>query len=597
MMMAVSVLPILVFYKWVEQSSYEKEIAYVDENHLTIARNLSAALSRYVVDLKVVFALAVNQEFDSPSISSFKDALANFYICHIVVLDDDNQVVTRFLGKSKHDQSLPSPANLAHLRNLAAAANGEIAFSGIVSHQGKPHFFVVQQLPDGKFAMAPWDPGYVIKLQQSIAFGERGHSMVVDQNGLVVAHPNAEWQRISKNASKLSVVAAMMAGRTGVMQFYSPPMQAQMIAGYTSVPETGWGVMVPQPLSELADRAHDVQAAALLVAVIEILLAALISWWFASLLSRPIQKIVTTARAVTKGDFSTRVGRLPSHTPVEINLLATTFDHMVEDLQNKNQHLRQALDKAENISRERADLLAAATRANEIKSQFVSMVSHELRTPLTSIKGSLDLIESGILGPLSEQAARLIAIARKNSNRLATMIGDLLDLDKLDAGKMRYHFAKTDLAALINEAVEANKSYGDLNHITFKTFDTDQPVYVKGDQDRLMQVMANLLSNAAKFSRPGCQVEITLKAEETSARILVQDHGIGIPDGVHDKVFEKFVQLDSSDQRNAGGSGLGLSIARLIIEEHGGTLDYSSIEGEGTAFFCDLPLLATGDTA
>lgn len=591
-MMAVAVVPIMLFYNWVERSSLEKEIAHVKENHLIIAENLSTTLSRYVGDAKTTFNLAVEKREIDKDTSGFEAALASFNLCHIVVLDSHNQVKSRIEGHSSHPRGLPSAANIAHIRKLASMADGEVVISGIRNHSGTPHFFMARQLKDGSLAIAPWGPRYLREIQKSIAFGERGHAMIVDQNGLVVAHPNAEWQRISKDASKLSVVQAMIKGKTGVMQFWSPPMKAQMIAGHTQVPETGWGVMVPQPISELQDRAQVVQEAAIILALFAISLVAFVSLWFSNMLGQPIQAIGRAAQKVSSGSFNERVTGLSKSTPGEIQNLANDFNAMVDDIQVKNMRLQQALQQAEQVSHERAELLDAARRAGEVKSQFVSMVSHELRTPLTSIKGSLDLINSGLVEDLPPKTKSLIAIAAKNSDQLSSLINDLLDLDKLDAGKIRYEFANIDLHSLLKDAAQAIAGYGHLSNVTF-WLDNDLPnVSISGDYNRLMQVMANLLSNAAKFSPSGSHVDISMATDEDKVRITVQDYGFGMPASAKDSIFEKFVQLDSSNARAANGSGLGLPIARLIAEGHGGSLTYETTESKGTAFFLDLPLNA-----
>lgn len=589
MMMAVAVVPIMLFYNWVERSSLEKEIGYVKEKHLILAQNLSSTLTRYVQDAKVSFALAVDNRLDGKSKTGFEDALANFNLCHIMVIDGQNQTLARIEGRSDHARDLPSAENIAHLRALAGAAGGKVVVSGIRNHAGDPHFFMAMQLADGSLAIAPWGPRYVRELQSSIIFGERGHAMVVDQHGHVVAHPNADWQKTSKDASKLSVVQAMVAGKTGVMEFYSPPMKAQMIAGYTNVSETGWGVMVPQPMSELESRAEVVQEAAIIIAVFEISLVAFISLWFSSLLIRPIQAIGRAAHQVSLGDFQTRVDKLPTSTPGEIQKLARSFNAMVDDIQAKTGRLKRALDRAETVSNQRAELLDAARRAGEAKSQFVSMVSHELRTPLTSIKGSLDLLDSGLMGEMDPKSRDLVTIAARNSNQLSALIDDLLDLDKLDAGKIRYEFAEIDLKDLLADAVQANEGYAHLSNVSFRLAEDMPGATMKGDYSRLMQVMANLLSNAAKFSDPGGHVDVRMEVSVKSVQIIVMDYGVGMPESAKDTIFEKFVQLDSSTSRAANGSGLGLPIARLIAEGHGGSLSYESEEGKGTAFFLELP--------
>ncbi len=590
MMMLVAVVPIVGFYTWVERNSYLRELNAVHDSHLLIAKNLSSALSRYAKDAKSVFALAVSNMQDADMTDEFGLALSKFHICHIVILDADGQEVSRMNGDNDHPGELPTPSLLKELVQTARAADGEIVISGIRHHHDEPHFFILQALAGGQVAVAPLSPAYVVELQKSIAFGERGHSMMVDQDGLVVAHPNAEWQRISKDAKKLSVVQAMIGGGTGVMQFYSPPMQADMIAGYTFVPETGWGVMVPQPLSELADKANESRTAAIAIAVMQFSLAVLISLWLSSWLTKPIRKISEGSTRLAQGDLDSRVGELPDMTPYEIVRTAEAFDAMGDGIKMMTVRLKDALQEAERVSGERARLLEAAERASEVKSQFVSMVSHELRTPLTSIKGSLELMNVQAKGQLAPEVATLLEIAIRNGRRLAVLIDDLLDLEQLDAHKLNFSFEQIEMGDLVQEAVTTHAGYATLAGVHLHFTPPETALKVEADYSRLMQVMANLLSNASKFSQSGDDVYVSFSTEQGKAVIRVEDHGMGIPEGTGDSIFEAFTQLDSSDRRVVGGSGLGLNISRTIVERHKGTLTYESVLGEGTTFIVTLPL-------
>ena len=224
-----------------------------------------------------------------------------------------------------------------------------------------------------------------------------------------------------------------------------------------------------------------------------------------------------------------------------------------------------------------------------VKSQFVSVVSHELRTPLTSIKGSLDLINSGRVGPLDPQVRPLVDMASKNSKRLAHLIDDLLDLQKIEAGEMSFKREILDVCDLVREAVQSNHGLSEKYKVTFRIETADEPLYVNADGSRLMQVMANLISNAAKFSMDGDEVVVGAQVFEGAVRIFVRDNGAGIPPGAQERVFGRFSQLDSSDQRRTGGTGLGMNISREIVEALGGTIDYESELGKGTLFFVDLP--------
>ncbi|MEO8242398.1 MAG: HAMP domain-containing sensor histidine kinase [bacterium] len=227
-------------------------------------------------------------------------------------------------------------------------------------------------------------------------------------------------------------------------------------------------------------------------------------------------------------------------------------------------------------------------QAYEVKSKFLSTVSHELRTPLTSIKASVDLINSGALGPVPESMVSILRVAAKNNVRLADLINDLLDIQKFEAGELAFEFSPMSLNELVHEATEANKAYADQLGITIETHLPDADLLIDGDKSRLMQVMANLISNALKFSQMEKRISISVKRVGDRARILVEDFGVGIAEGAKDLVFGRFTQIDSSDQRRVGGTGLGMHISKQIVERHNGVIDYVSQHGRGTTFFVDF---------
>lgn len=229
-------------------------------------------------------------------------------------------------------------------------------------------------------------------------------------------------------------------------------------------------------------------------------------------------------------------------------------------------------------------------REEQLKSEFVSVVSHELRTPLTSISGALDLVAGGILGELPPQALEMIKIAHKNSQRLTYLINDLLDMEKLVAGKMSFDMQSQRLMPLIEQALTANQEYGRGRRVLLCLTHSDADAEVMVDAQRLMQVLSNLLSNAIKYSHEGGRVEIAVVSLAKSVQVRITDHGSGIPVKFRDRLFQKFAQADSSDTRQKGGTGLGLAITRELVERMGGQIGFESEEGKGACFFFDLPL-------
>jgi PAS domain S-box-containing protein len=228
-------------------------------------------------------------------------------------------------------------------------------------------------------------------------------------------------------------------------------------------------------------------------------------------------------------------------------------------------------------------------KVDRLKSEFISTVSHELRTPLTSIRGSLELIAAGIAGELPVQAKALADIAYKNTERLLHLINDILDIEKIESGKLALHPEVLDLRLLVEQVLETNRAYGDQFAVTFVL---EQPVpqaQVYTDNQRLMQVLANLLSNAAKFSPPSDTVHIALSRRGGTVRVAITDHGPGIPEEFRGHIFSKFAQADSSDTRQKGGTGLGLSISKALIERLGGRIGFTTQPHIATTFYVELP--------
>jgi signal transduction histidine kinase len=226
---------------------------------------------------------------------------------------------------------------------------------------------------------------------------------------------------------------------------------------------------------------------------------------------------------------------------------------------------------------------------DRMKSEFVSMVSHELRTPLTSIHGSLGLINGGVTGDLSEQTKTLVEIAYKNSERLIRLINDILDIEKAESGKMVFDNKGIDLIPIIKQAIQFNTAYSDQYGVRLQITDSIPEAWVFADSDRLMQVLTNLLSNAAKFSPSEGTVEISVTRRNHYFKIAITDHGSGIPKEFRKRIFQRFAQGDASTTRKKGGTGLGLSICKAIVEKLNGKIGYISKENMGTTFFFTLP--------
>jgi PAS domain S-box-containing protein len=226
---------------------------------------------------------------------------------------------------------------------------------------------------------------------------------------------------------------------------------------------------------------------------------------------------------------------------------------------------------------------------DQLKNEFVSTVSHELRTPLTSIAGSLGLLAGGAAGELPERAARLIRIAHSNSERLVRLINDILDIEKIESGKMTFDMKPVALLPLLDQTLQANRAFAEGYGVELELDRGNEAATVVADPDRLVQVVTNLVSNAVKFSPRGEAVRVSVLPLDRRYRISIADRGPGISEEFRSRIFSKFAQADGSDTRQKGGTGLGLSIVKEIVARMGGTVSFDSVPGEGAIFHVDLP--------
>ncbi|MDH5445993.1 MAG: PAS domain S-box protein [Gammaproteobacteria bacterium] len=232
-------------------------------------------------------------------------------------------------------------------------------------------------------------------------------------------------------------------------------------------------------------------------------------------------------------------------------------------------------------------------KVDRMKNEFISTVSHEIRTPLTSIRGSLGLITGGAAGDIPEQIQRMIEIASNNTDRLLLLINDILDIQKIESGQLDFQFKPLEVMSLIEQAVENNEAYANQFNVKFKITQRQDEIMVMGDHDRLMQVMNNLMSNAAKFSPEHDVVELAVEHDKNNVCISVTDHGDGIPEEFQPSLFDQFTQSDSSDSRQKGGTGLGLSIVKAITDKHNGRIRYTTALGKGTTMVIEIPVYIT----
>jgi signal transduction histidine kinase/CheY-like chemotaxis protein len=576
---AIAAGPIAVLATWEGQASYSHELSSVRERHLLLARNLVATMTHYVHDLKSGFMVVFESKAINTPVAGLTDLLRSLDFAHVCIVAPDGTIESWLPGLAPPSNPKVETKLLNELKDLAESGRGRPALSNLQrSLSGQPVFYIVVTLPAGRIGLGVLSTDYLGSLQRGVVFGEHGHVTITDAKGHVIAHPLKDWVATSRDISGVPVVAAMMRGETGVGQFYSPALHSDMITGFSVVPETGWGVMVPQPLSELRRRADEFASKAIVIAVATFAISALTSWLIACYLSRPLRQIAQTAEAVLEGNENVSAPDLSRQVPREVRQLGLAFTTMLTDLRDRTKEITLALQQAQS--------------ANLAKSQFLANMSHEIRTPLNGVVGMIELLR---LSELSPKQHRYIADATESSQTLLRLVDDVLDLSKIESGKLELEDTPFSLQSLIEKTRTMFSEQARRKGLALTTsLPRDLNVKLRGDVHRLQQILTNLVGNAVKFTSTGKIViaVVCLEDRETALqlRFAVSDTGIGIPPDKHEAIFGTFDQADSSTTRAYGGTGLGLSIARKLCHAMSGELGVISEMGKGSTFWFTVVL-------
>lgn len=326
----IATVPILILGAWVQQSSLDKELAAVHEKHLLLAGNITAALERFAKDAQATFNLYVKQSQEGRPSPTFVELARQIGFRDLRVVDRGGRVIRRFAVSGPEIPEIP----LDLVREIDGALTAEAAFSRVVNDAlERPTIYLARRVGDDRIALGALDTAYIVKLQKAIAFGRKGHAAIVDHQGNVIAHPKPDWAHSHRNLAEVEPVRRMLAGETGVTPFYSPAMEQDMISGFTTVAGPGWGVMVPQPIGELEERARDVLYAVVAIGLLGLAIAAAISWCLAGLMIQPVQAVLEAARQLASGRLTARVAPQTKLVPEEFSELAEGFNGMARTIQ------------------------------------------------------------------------------------------------------------------------------------------------------------------------------------------------------------------------------------------------------------------------
>ncbi|GAC1480525.1 MAG: hypothetical protein PVSMB9_05300 [Candidatus Dormibacteria bacterium] len=428
----------------------------------------------------------------------------------------------------------------------------------------------------------------VQRLSAYSKIGDSGQAVVVDRRGRVIAHPRDDWRLQAKDLSSETIFQQALATDRGVSWYTDLDGDTPRVAGFATVPVVGWKVWVSQSVAELRAELTPLILSTLEWLLVAVVLALVLGFLVAMWLTRPVSELNRAAGRIAKGDFVTPIRFREGFAARELLTLGHTFNQMAQQMSSAYQTLE------EKVSQRTGELQTAnqeLARANKLKSEFLANVSHELRTPLSAIIGFSQILLDGIDGALNEEQQQDVQQVNRSGQSLLNLINQILDLSKIEAGKMELTTERLELAGLVNSVLESIRPLAEQKSLKIETRLPLSLPAVEADPVRLKQILINLLSNAVKFTDRG-HIEVFAQPSGRMVRIAVKDTGIGISAESQKVIFEEFVQGDGSSTRRHGGTGLGLSIVRKLVEMHGGAITVVSEPGLGSTFMFTVPVWA-----
>ena len=429
---------------------------------------------------------------------------------------------------------------------------------------------------------------YIGDVVSSIRVGKAGYAYIASRSGDIVAHPDITFVLQRRNVAHLDQVKAAFQPTSTTVK--ATAMVAQNLWGkkvfssYAPVSNMDWSVIIERPAEEVYEPLYASMLRTSSLLLVGLGMALLASLFVARRVVQPLQTLRKGVERIGAGDMSLR---LDMKTGDEIEILADEFNRMTNNLREAYGGLEQ---KVAERTRELAIANERLMELDRLKSDFVSNVSHELRTPLTAIKGAVDLVLREVPGPLNERQAYYLMRLKSNTQHLTGLINDLLDLSKIEAGKIELNSTRVSLGGLVHEVVETFRPIAAEKPIALGVTAPEPSILVWADRDKLTQVLMNLIGNAIKFTPAEGRVTVATAGNGNGwVRISVNDTGPGIAVEETEKIFDKFYQVKVNGGQKPKGTGLGLAISKTLVELHGGRIWVESEPSGGSTFYFTLP--------
>lgn len=454
--------------------------------------------------------------------------------------------------------------------------------------------------------------------------GRTGHAFVIDKNGIIIFHSGIEPMKVRDY--EIVDVKKLLSGKKHYAVIYNAESHPKkMFVSFAKIKpshalpaDTDWLVVINQDAIETLEPLYAFIAQLVMITVILLILIVPVGAFFGNIFVKPIHELNLATEKIMEGDWNYT---LNIKTGDEIEQFADAFNEMLGNLKDRQEQLLHAKNELEAFSQNLEKKVEERTRqlteiqeatlniledlteakvklekeakaledALKTKSEFTSMVSHELRTPLAAIKESIALVLDEITGPASPDQKNFLGMAKRNVDRLTRLINDILDFQKLEAGKIVFNIREGNINEVVKETAASMAPLVREKGLDFVLELSENLPIIKFDKDKIIQVLTNLLNNAIRLTQKG-GITITTTAEDNVVKVAMKDTGPGIKKEDIPKLFQQFEQLEKGVDRKTGGTGLGLAISKDIVEQHNGKIWVESEYGMGTTFYFTLPI-------
>jgi len=472
-----------------------------------------------------------------------------------------------------------------------------------------PVFFVNESEPHMTMALREGPPGGVVVADLTLKLirdviskskvGKAGLAYAVDSQGNLIIHPDPTLTLKRTNLAFLPQVKAALraGGGSGPKEITvgRDPSGGKVLTATQSIPSLGWHVFVEQPLGEAFAPLYSSIFRTIILLIVSLALAFLASVVLARRMVIPIETLQTGAARIGGGDLDHPI---EVRTGDELQALAEEFNRMTAQLRESYAGLEKKVeDRTRDLNTALAQLEEKGREVEAVsrhKSEFLANMSHELRTPLNAIIGFSDVLREQMFGELNEAQMGYVGDVLEAGQHLLSLINDILDLSKIEAGRMELELGDVSVPQALNSGLTMHGERADRYGITLNLTVGPEVGVIRADERKVRQVIFNLLSNAVKFTPPGGRVDVSAFVADGMVEVAVADTGPGVTPEDHERIFEEFQQARGSSPGSREGTGLGLTLSRQFIELHGGRLWVESEPGTGSTFRFTLPLEQLG---